>query len=69
MPRDYTYIIKVAADSPEQLRAGDLDRVFDEAENRGVNLHKFNDWLLKQNLPARTRRRLENSELYPGTER
>jgi hypothetical protein len=47
-------IVKSAADSPEQLRPGDVYRVLDEARDLGVE-GVFADWLWKQNLMERTR--------------
>ena len=47
-------ILKSAADSPEQLRAGDVYRVLDEAKDHGIE-DVFAGWLLKQNLMERTR--------------
>lgn len=39
-------ILLLVADSPDRLRACDLDRVLEHAENRG-ELIPFTDWIIK----------------------
>ena len=50
-------IVKAAADSPEQLRAGNIGHVLSMAEDRGL-LAEFSVWLRAQPIPKRTRKRL-----------
>ena len=50
-------IVKAAADSPEQLRAGNIGHVLSMAEDRGL-LSEFSTWLRTQPIPKRTRKRL-----------
>ena len=50
-------IVKATADSPEQLRAGNIGHVLSMAEDRGL-LSEFSTWLRTQPIPKRTRKRL-----------
>jgi len=55
--QQFQNILKVSADTPEQLRAADTYRVLDEANQQGV-MDKFYQWLTKQDIQPRTRERL-----------
>ena len=50
----YNGIVKMSADSPAQLRPADVYRVIWEAKDQGHE-EPFKKWLLKQDLPERTR--------------
>ena len=61
MEHSYRQTLALAADSPEQLRPCDVDRVMDDAQDRGY-AEGFRSWLLSHNLMLRTTMLLEEYE-------
>jgi hypothetical protein len=57
MAPNFKAILMVSANCPEELRACDLDRVIDQADQAGFKF-EFIGWLKVQNLPDRTKKRL-----------
>lgn len=57
MKLSYVMYLMVSADSPDQLRACDVDRVMNEAEQH-AETNGFRTWLLAHNLRQDTRERL-----------
>lgn len=58
------HILQIAADSPEQLRPVDVDRVMEHAKDMGL-LAEFRAWLLDQTLNDRTRATIQKwSKMY-----
>ena len=61
----FNNIIKSAADNPKELRASDIERVFREADDQ-AKAKQFGEWLLKQDLSDRTRKRLLENPVVLG---
>ena len=57
--QQFINILKLSADTTEQLRSIDLDRIIDEASNQGVKAN-FIAWLKKQPTSERVHNLLEN---------
>lgn len=55
--RTFRGILSLAADSADKLRASDVDRVMDEANESRI-LEPFRSWMLAQNLTERTREQI-----------
>lgn len=56
--RNYMLILKLAAESPEVLRAIDVYRVMSTAYDKHC-MNEFKEWLLAQELNPRTRATVE----------
>lgn len=52
-------ILLISADTPEELRHCDVDRVMEEAYKQGC-FSDFRSWLLSRSLQARTKEKVEN---------
>jgi hypothetical protein len=55
-------ILKLSADTPDELRSIDIDRVIDAAEDQNIKV-PFVQWLLNQDLQDRTRELLQEVTL------
>ena len=62
MDRVFGSVVKLAADSPSELRASDLYRVIEEAKGRGYKAVVFILWLKGSGIPSRTVERLATIE-------
>jgi hypothetical protein len=49
-------ILKISADTPEELRMADIDRVMEAAKDQG-KMSEFNDWLQTTNAPDKVKAR------------
>ena len=59
MDERFRSAVMVSADSPEEIRPSDVDRVMDTALDMGVDKTEFTTWLLTHDVNARTRKAIE----------
>lgn len=63
MNRNPIMILLLSADTPEQLRPVDVERVLDEAFQEDY-FEEFQRWLLQQNLKDSTRQKVESFSIH-----